>query len=249
MDRMNRQAYKVNGEELCNLQLINVYLQTYRVNRMFTQRHIDIYSMKYCKVYVACLRADTSKSRWKHYSHWLSCVISQAVERLIQPTLCEQCIEFLERRLVQQLNSSSERAGEEVLHAFILVHTKLLAFYSRYSAYASINASPFFHWSFFSAYCSRSASTLSSSDLLALIIMAQNMYPSSVDLEDTAPEVEITTAAHTAVQFSFWPLCFCFWRTLRVLQALVLKVFTPLSPRRQIKTPTAQVGYVVESVY
>ncbi|KAF3708242.1 Hermansky-Pudlak syndrome 1 protein -like protein [Channa argus] len=34
----------------------------------------------------------------------------------------------------------------------------------------------------------RSASTLSTSDLLALIIIAQNMYPSNVDLEDTGPE-------------------------------------------------------------
>lgn len=39
------------------------------------------------------------------------------------------------------------------------------------------------------AHSSRNASSLATSDLLTLIIMAQNMYPSSLDVDDPGPEV------------------------------------------------------------
>ncbi|NXP02206.1 HPS1 protein, partial [Thinocorus orbignyianus] len=114
----------------------------------------------------------------------------EAVERLIHPQLCEQCIEFLEKQVVQYINTSPERGGHEVGHAFLLVHTKLLAFYSRYTQphHPSRDSRSPSWLTLPSLTCSRNASSIRPADLLILILLVQDLYPSQSAEEELGPQ-------------------------------------------------------------
>lgn len=75
------------------------------------------------------------------------------------------------------------------LHPFLVYHPYLQFIYSYipFLLFTIQHGNGYNHLLFLS---SRNASILSTSDLLALIIMAQNMYPSNVDGDDPGPEVQ-----------------------------------------------------------